>query len=136
MKPTQTLSALLLFASATSTEFFQTWTAGALQLTATGPFCHMDNDVTGYLQDDGNLVMLDSSVTPNKVVWASGQTNPNCNGACQLYFQSDGNLVTYYGTQPLFNTSTTGRGQRLVARGYSPYLIMWDAADNYLWSSA
>ena len=47
-----------------------------------------------------------------------------------MVFQSNGNLVTYYGSQPLFNTSTTGRGALMTCLNQDPYTLMFDAAGN------
>ncbi len=124
--------ALLLFASTTWADYYQAWSAGTLELNAPGPFCSLDGGIDVAFNSDGNLVVLSDA---SHVCWASYKTNPNCNGACQMVFQSDGNLVTYYGSQPLFNTSTTGRGALMAAVNAPPYLLIFDAAGDLVWQA-
>ena len=124
--------ALLLFASTTWADWVQAWSAGTFQLTAPGPFCSLDNGVNMHLNSDGNIVIL-RNANPLSVAWNSGKTTPNCNGACQMVFQGDGNLVTYYGSQPLFNSSTTGRGVVMACVNVIPYLEVFDADGWLIW---
>ena len=133
MKPNSLLQALpvfLLFVSTWAADY-QAWSAGTLQVTAPGPISLLDRGLTMQINSDGNLVILTNGV----VAWNSGYTTPNCNGACRMVFQSDGNLVTYYGNQPLFNTATAGRGALIVVRNTIPFLMIFDAAGNLIWQA-
>ena len=135
MKPNllhQVFPALLLFASTTWAADHQAWSAGIFQLTAPGPFCSLDNGVNMHFNNDGNIVIF-RNANPTSLLWSSGKTVPNCNGACQMVFQGDGNLVTYYGSQPLFNTSTTGQGTLMACKQTSPYLMVFDATGWMIW---
>jgi len=60
------------------------------------------------LQGDGNVVLYNSGQVP---LWA---TNTFGRPATHLYFQPDGNLVLYNGSQPLWASNTDGRGGVLV----------------------
>ena len=122
----------LLFASAAWANSIQFWDAGNLNLDYQGPFCELDGGVVCYFQDDGNISILDSN---SNVLWSDGQTNPFCGGACHLSFQSDGNLVTTYGGEVLFNTVTGGRGSKLTAVNAPPYLFIVDSWGNTIWEA-
>ena len=127
----QAFSVLLLFAFTTWAELYQSWSAGTLELVAPatfGPF-NGGGGTTMHFNNDGNLVVLSGTT----VAWQSGKTTPDCNGACRMVFQHDGNFVTYYGSQPLFNTSTTGRGATLYAMSFPPYFWIYSAAGDLIW---
>lgn len=138
MKPTltfQALAALPLFVPTTWAAFVQSWSAGTFQLTAPGPFCFLDGGVNMHVNSDGNIVIFESSRL-DSLLWSSGKTTPNCNGACQMVFQSDGNLVTYNGNQVLFQSGTAKRGSKMVCYDQYPYLEIFDADGNILWHAA
>ncbi|MDQ3123477.1 MAG: CHAP domain-containing protein [bacterium] len=60
------------------------------------------------LQHDGNLVLFSAGY---HVLWHSGTGGSN---AESLIMQNDGNLVLYRSYTPVWNTQTTGSGDRLV----------------------
>ena len=96
----QAFSALLLSASPTWASVLQSWFTGQFELTAPAPFCFLDKGVNMHLNSDGNIVIFNSP-SPSSLVWDSAATVPDCNGQCRMVFQGDGNLVVYYGNQPL-----------------------------------
>ena len=133
MKPNfQAFAALLVFSSPTWAVPFQSWLAGAFDLTAPAPFCFLDNGVNMHLNSDGNLVIF-KNADPASLVWDTAATVPDCNGQCRMVFQSDGNLVIYYGNQPLFNSNTAGRGWKFTCIDAAPYLFILDGSGNFIW---
>ena len=132
---------IILLAASTSafhniiTGDFQTYTPGTLSLTAPGTFCAFADGTHSRLEPDGNIVIFHGAESdPHPVEWASNKTDPNCQGAgCQLYFQTDGNLVSYSGSTPLFWTATTGRGAVLVCAERLSYMMIFDAGGNLIW---
>ena len=129
----QALPTLLSFVSTIRADYVQTWPLGTFA-TYPGTFSSLDYGVNMVFNGDGNILVYvnDNLVTP---AWSSGKTTPNCNGTCLLAFQDNGNLVAYYGTQPLFQTATTGQGALLVALNQVPYLFILDAAGNLVWQA-
>ena len=73
---------------------------------------HMFTPCRGYLltfQTDGNLVLYNPE---RKAVWSSQTAGRN---ATQLVMQSDGNLVIYAGSKPLWSTETSGHPGAFLA---------------------
>ena len=50
-----------------------------------------------------------------------------------MVFPGDGNPVTCYDSQPLFNTATANRGALMACLNQDPYLLIFDAEGNLIW---
>jgi len=86
-------------------------------------------------QTDANIVIRD---VHGNLLWASFETVPSCGSPneCTLAFQGDGNLVTYFNNIPLFNTQTGGgKGSLLVCTDLPPYLAVYNANGNEVWTT-
>ena len=135
-------SLLLLFPSPTFTQSdkvypdsTQAFPVGTFSLTAPGPFCTFESGVNMHLNTDGNILIYRSNES-SSLEWTSNKYTPNCNGeGCQLYFQTDGNLVSYAGSTPLFYTATAGRGALMACSWIVPYLMLFDAQGTLIWNA-
>ena len=132
MKLYQALHALLLFASTTYAADHQAWSAGALQLTGPGSVCNLDGGSHVQFNSDANIVIF-RNADPRSIFWNSAATSPDCNGQCQMVFQSDGNLVVYKGNQPLWYSGTAGQGATLACLNQDPFLMIFDATGWLIW---
>ena len=88
------------------------------------------------LQNDGNFVVYDKN---GKALWASHTTGYTCNGDpngnCLLTFQGDGNFVLYVNGQPKWDTKSAGKGVSLLLQDTKPYIAVYNAAGNYVYTS-
>ena len=136
MKPKSTLHAfpalLLLFAHTAWAVDHLAWSLGTFNMTAPGIFCSLDYGITCQSNSDGNIVIL-GGADPSDAFWSSSNTNSHCNGAYQLFFQNDGNLVTYDGSQPIFSLATTGRGVTMAIITADPFWMTFDATGWLIW---
>ncbi|KAI4180460.1 MAG: hypothetical protein L6R41_007230 [Letrouitia leprolyta] len=134
--PFQAISALLsfLFISSAHAVDHVAWTPGTLQVTAPNNVCSVDFGATVHLNSDGNLVFF-RTPDPETIEWSSDKISPNCvNGACTLYFQTDGNLVVYGpGNVPLWWSDTAGRGALLVCNEDYPHFEIFDKNGRLIW---
>ena len=99
-------------------------------------FATFDNGVKFALQNDGNFVIYDAN---SKVLWASNTAGHSCssgsNGNCLLTFQGDGNFVLYVNNSPVWSTKTQNKGVSLLLQDTKPYISVYNAAVNYVYSS-
>ena len=120
---------------------FAEWGAGAnWQITDAGNvFATFDNGVHFVLQNDGNFVVYDGN---GKAVWNSKTPYYSCSpdsngnpGNCVLAFQGDGNFVLYVNGQPKWSTNTGGKGATLLLQDTKPYIVVYNNAGNYAYTS-
>ncbi|MDE2594416.1 MAG: hypothetical protein KGL57_09270, partial [Burkholderiales bacterium] len=101
------------------------------------------------VQDDGNVVIYRSDHVP---LWATntvqhpptlsvgealqaGQAITSANGRYQLIYQTDGNLVLYAGSAPLWASGTWGRGVGTAVMQGDGNLVIYNASHQPLWAS-
>lgn len=101
------------------------------------------------VQDDGNVVIYRSDHVP---LWATntvqhppvlssgepinpGQAIISANGRFKLTYQTDGNLVLYSGSAPLWASGTLGRGVGSAVMQGDGNLVIYNAAHQPLWAS-
>jgi hypothetical protein len=66
---------------------------------------------------------------------AAGQSFSSCDGRFTLKMQTDGNLVFYAGSTPLWNSQTDGKGGAAAIMQTDGNFVLYDAGDNPLWWS-
>jgi hypothetical protein len=141
----QTLQSGFAAASANVTNFLcsttplpnsVSYTTGALDIVSdSSPFASL-HGITMQYQGDNNVVVLNT--TGNTPVWASGHTVSSGCGSpslCDMIFQGDGNLVTYYNNTPQWNTGTQGVGSTMVCLNTAPWIQISDAAGKVVWDT-
>lgn len=64
----------------------------------------------------------------------TGQSLISCDGRFDLTLQTNGNLVLYQGSTPLWASGTAGRGAARVAMQYDGNLVIYSASGQALWS--
>lgn len=65
----------------------------------------------------------------------AGQSCPTTSD-CQLEFQSDGNLVSFYNGVCLWNSATVGRGVWVVCQEVELWLYIVDGDGNIIWDTS
>lgn len=116
-----------------------TFSKGSLDIVPDmGPFANLHGIIMQY-QGDNNVVVLDTT-NPNgeTAVWASGHTISGGCGSpsvCDMVFQGDGNLVTYYNGMPEWSTRTAGVGNTMKCLNTSPWIQILDASGNVVWDT-
>lgn len=90
-------------------------------------------------QGDSNVVVLNTTNPSGETaVWASGHTVSSGCGSpsvCDLTFQGDGNLVTYYNGTPQWSTGTAGVGNTMKCLNAAPWIQILDASGNVVWDT-
>lgn len=91
------------------------------------------------LQGDNNLVAINLTVPDQAapVLYATGKT-ANCSNGCALAFQTDGNLVSYVGGNPLWASNTasaSGGTNKLIVQNTAPWLKVVDVNGVSLWDT-
>ncbi|EMM7968637.1 TPA: hypothetical protein VDT85_003744 [Pseudomonas aeruginosa] len=108
-------------------------------------------DYTNYvLQDDGNLVAYLTNIrwktgayrtaaagATQSVIIPPGTVMPRgtvyVNGNYSFRFQTDGNLVVYSGSTPIYNAELDGKGGVKAQMQYDGNFVVYDANDNAIW---
>ena len=103
-----------------------------------GPFADLHGVIMQY-QGDNNVVVLDTTNPSGETpVWASGHTVSGGCGSpslCDMVFQGDGNLVTYYNGAPQWSTGTAGVGNTMKCLNTAPWIQILDASGNVVWDT-
>lgn len=114
---------------------------GLISPADSGPFAKLHGGIIMQYQGDGNTVVLDYSGPNGGVVkWASGHAIPNggsCSSpnTCDLVFQGDGNLVSYYNGSPLWASGTNPQGQSMVCLNHAPWIQILNANGSVIWTT-
>lgn len=114
---------------------------GLVSPADSGPFARLHGGIIMQYQGDGNTVVLDYSGANGGVVkWASGHTIPNggsCSSpnTCDLVFQGDGNLVSYYNGSPLWASGTNPQGQSMVCLNHAPWIQILNTSGSVIWTT-
>jgi hypothetical protein len=103
------------------------------------------------VQDDGNVVLyVGSGVVKPIAIWATNTVDPSLfppeqlspgqsitsrNGRYIFTLQTDGNLVLYQGTTPLWSTNTSGKLVKEVVMQADGNLVLYDTQGHPLWNS-
>lgn len=102
------------------------------------------------VQDDGNVVLYVGSGALTVAIWATNTVDPSLfppeqlspgqfitsrNGRYILTLQTDGNLVLYQGTTPLWSTNTSGTLVKEAVMQADGNLVLYDAQGHPLWNS-
>ena len=84
------------------------------------------------VQEDGNLVVVQTNIHPSKVLWASGTSG----SGNHLELQGDGNLV-FYADSPsphvLWASNTTSAAKLVMQSDCN--LVLYTSANHVLWAS-
>jgi hypothetical protein len=112
---------------------------GALYIASDSPpFADLHGVIMQY-QGDSNVVVLNTTNPSGETpVWASGHTVSSSCGSpsvCDLTFQGDGNLVTYYNGTPQWSTGTAGVGSTMKCLNAAPWIQILDASGNVVWDT-
>jgi len=87
-------------------------------------------------QGDGNVVVLNT--TNGDAPWANGATSgSDCEveSSCNMTFQGDGNLVTYFMGVPLWDSGTQGVGVSMVCLDVEPWIKILGAGGEEVWNT-
>jgi len=108
--------------------------AGGFEVKAQGtPIVVLDGGIDFAFQiADSNFVVYDNGVA----IWDSqvSQSAGCTTNDCELAFQSDGNLVSYFNGVPTFFTGTgDGQGAWLAFFDIEPYIVIYNAANQPIW---
>jgi hypothetical protein len=111
---------------------------GLQVVSDTPPFASLKGVIMQY-QGDNNVVVL-TTTGPNGLepVWASGHTLANGCGnpsLCEMFFQGDGNLVTYFNNTPQWDTGTQGVGNSMLCLDQAPWIKILDVSGNAVWDT-
>ena len=101
------------------------------------PFARLHGIVMQY-QGDSNVVVYNTTNPAGwTAVWASGHTVASCGNPtqCQMSFQGDGNLVTYYGSTAEWSTGTAGTGAKMVCTNEEPWIQILNDSGNVIWDT-
>jgi hypothetical protein len=86
------------------------------------------------MQSDGNLVLYGPD---GAALWSTGTSGEDCSAnQCLAVFQTDGNLVVYNGSTPLWSSGTSGRPDaELLLSAQSPQLQILGGDQSMLWAN-
>ena len=115
------------------------YTKSALDIVSDSPpFANLKGVIMQY-QGDNNVVVYNTTSPSGYVpVWSSGHTLSSGCGSpslCDMIFQGDGNLVTYYNNVPQWSTGTAGVGNTMVCLNEAPWIQILDASGNVIWDT-
>jgi hypothetical protein len=74
-------------------------------------------------------------VTANQGLVNGGSVERSCDGRFVLNMQSDGNLVLYQGTTPLFATNTVGKRTAFAVMQGDGNLVLYNTSGQPVWAS-
>jgi hypothetical protein len=145
---TQTLQSGFVAASANVTNFLCSTTPlpssvsyakSALNIVSdSAPFANLKGVIMQYQGDNNVVVYNTTSPSGYMPVWSSGHAlNSGCGSPslCDMTFQGDGNLVTYYNNIPQWSTGTAGVGNTMVCLNKAPWIQILDASGNVIWDT-
>lgn len=99
------------------------------------PFVSLADDVHFLLRADGELLVYRYDIE-NILSRSHVAQYRRPDETCRLIFQSDGNLVIYYGEHPIWSSNTHTTGLKLVFRNRCPWLEVLNHNNVSIWNIA